>query len=414
MKIGKIDKRDYAFGLTWVDSSYSIADAIESKSSGQAWYVAFVDKAEGAYTVGFTEEPIKGKLASYAATLAAVAEDGIYVAEVESGDYWYVNVHRRRVVAGTDVTVPASEIVDVVTALRDSLGVQLFVSGEAVVDVPGSREWDPVRAVRAARPAWLKKHGGNSASQVVAALLILGLGLGGLYFAVETLSPEPVVQQGPTPEEIRAMYLANVRSSLGQVPGQISWVSRAINVSRETFPPFKGGWALNKISCSAAGCSASYQRERTSPWSSPELLLGMGVAGNVADDLSNASLSAMVESVQLDPTDEEILNYPRVGRDLRDMLGVFGVRFPGIAIMGAPSRIRLDTQQPEVPPDARPLWIERVSFSSGGVPEPYLVRKINAFFAAEGFRAANLSMSRGYGTDPSGWSIEFVRLTGEG
>lgn len=416
MRIEKLGKRAYAFGLSWVDNPDSVEDALRTAletETPDARYVA-MRADSGRWHVGYTREEIKakGKVASYAATLAHAAKDGIYVAPVEGGGWWYTVVSNGVVLAQTDQIIDEESVVDTVNGMRDTfetLAVYCYADALSLFDE--AQEFDPVAIVEKAKPFWLKrtKAPASALKTMMALVMMLAVPVG-LYITYEKMFGKPPVKRGPTPEEIRARYLSTVRQSIGTLPSRVDWVNDAFMKAKETFPPYRGGWALDRVACMATNgsCMASYSRQDDGVWTSPAEL---GASGSI--DGRSASLAIAVPVQRVDPTDEEVFRWPVYGEPLAELVGVFPLRFAGIGYDRPPSIVRLDERLKERPPQAQPLFKEEVVLRTQTLVEPYVVSRVVAFWSAQGFRATSLQYATGAGVQNSGWRIELVRIGGQ-
>lgn len=430
MKIEKIGRTPFAFGMTWAEVDPQELKTVLEDLDEKAEVVHYLTQGQpkrGPFGLGrkaVSEEsskvvlgsylgPISGRVASYAGTLASVAENGFYVARVNDDLLWYCSIHNGRVITGSDLILPRVSVIQNISGLLSSFSTGLYVDEhcmelfrqEGFMPV----EFDPVRIIAKAKPAWLTRRGTSKGEMVVAGVIAVSA-IVGFSWLYTVLFPAPPVNTGPTPEEIRAMYLSNVRQMLPSVSADPQWAPRAFGLARTAFPPFRSGWTLQSVSCTPRnGCSGSYAPMSDGIWFSHE---AFGVP-SVANRMASRSVDTPTPLVE--PTDEELLySFPHYGRPAGEVVGTFGLRFPVDALLGEPQIENISSNAGnEMPEGAVQLVAEKIVVGQPSVPDFFLMRKVTEYFAADGFRPSQFAFSHGYGTANSSWKIEFVRLRSE-
>lgn len=404
-RIEKLGKHTYALGLEWIAVSEGIKEGLAYlDDQGQSiYYIALTPKG-GAPTLGYVRGTIKGRVASFAATLATVAGDGIYAAELEGGRWWYCVLSSGQVVASTDREMSEAEARETIETMRATFGLEVYASGAIVHD---ARPFDPVASVAKAKPQWLRRRG-TSPQELVLAAVIVAVAVPGFWWAWRTVMPKEATYSGPTPEEIRAAYIDTVRSSLPTIPENPTWVVDAFGAGRYRFPPFRAGWSLDRMSCDpAGGCVGAYVPMQNGIWRSHEKL------GATGTNLDAANVTMPLSEPLRTFTDQEILAYPDRHRPIVEVLGQFGLRFASGRLDGAPQITEFGPALlPDVPPEAQAWSMERFVIGDTTVLNDTTLRNVVAYFIADGFVPISIQSSAGYGDESSGWKIDFIRLQG--
>jgi hypothetical protein len=431
MKIEKIGRVQYAFGMEWaeveqedlrtaLDDLDDKGDTVYFVTQGVAKKGLFglggkrSEKAPAKAVVGSYLGQLSGKVASYAATLASVAENGFYVARVNDELLWYCSIFDGQLISGSDIFQPRVKVVERIGGLLLNYPDMLLHADEHSLELFRQAgypavEFDPVRAIAKAKPVWLTRRG-TSKGEMVAAGAIAVTAIAGFSWLYMALFPAPQVNTGPTPEEIRAIYLSSVRSTLPSISADPLWAHNAFAKARAEFPPFRSGWTLQNVMCAPNnGCSASYAPMSEGIWYSHEAFGVPSVANRIA------SKSFPTPNVMVEPTDDEILySYPAYGRPAGEVVGSFGLRFPTEALQGEVHVDNISSNTgAEMPEGSVPLIAEKIIIGQSTVPDFFLIRKVTAYFAEEGFRPSQFIFSHGYGAENSNWKIEFVRLRSE-
>lgn len=405
-RIATLGRYSYALGLEWVAVSEGIKEGLAYlDDQGQSiYYIALTPKG-GTPTLGYVRGVLKGRVASFAATLATVAGDGIYASELDGGRWWYCVLSSGQVVASTDREMSEAEARETIETMRATFGLDVYASGAIVSDV---KPFDPVASVAKAKPQWLRRRG-TSTQELILAAVIVAVAVPGFWYAWRTLMPKEATYSGPTPEEIRLAYIDTVRSSLPTVPENVTWVVDAFGAGRRTFAPYRAGWALDRITCDpAGGCSGAYTPMAGGVWRSHEQL---GASGGT--NLDTASVSLPLSEPLRTFTDEELLAYPERHRPIVEVLGQYGLRFASGRLDGAPQITEFGPNLlPEVPPEAQAWTMERFVIGDTTVLDDSTLRNVVAYFTADGFIPVSIQSSAGYGSESSGWKLDFVRFQG--
>jgi len=431
-RIVKLGRTSFAFGLQWIDTNAAeIRDVLADldDSSGAIHYVIAGAQPRGLFSlsrpkgdaastesvVGLHHGHLKGSVASYAATLAKVAENGAYLIRLDEAVWWYCTIHNGRVGASTDLLQTPSGALEILGVMvNSSVHPRVFADEHCLPFVqemlashglPVNR-FDPAAIVAKAKPIRLTRRGTSKVEIVVAALILVGA-IAGFGWAYQKVFPKQIVSSGPTPEEIREMYLSTMRSLAPTLSADPAWTVQAFKAARAEFPAFRSGWSLETVACSPRdGCSGNYAPAPGSVWYSHETL------GVVSQPTATASRSVSVPITLLQPTDDELLySFPSTGRPVGEVVGTFGLRFASAQMQAAPTVDDLSLMTGQTMPDgAVTLLADRVVVGKTAVLDGFLATKVSAYFADEGFRANALVYAHGYGTQSSSWRIEFVRI----
>jgi hypothetical protein len=408
-RIETIGKYRYALGLEWFEATEGVKESIAYlDDQGQPLHYVVIAPKSGTPTVGYLRGPLKGRVASYAATLATVAEDGIYTAVLDDGRWWYCVISAHQVVASTDRVMPEAEARETIETMRATFDLAVYASSDIVAN---ATLFDPVAIIAKTKPQWLRRRG-TSLQDIVVAILIFAIATPLFYWAYRTLIPEERQFTGPTPEQIRANYIEETRNQLPALPQDPQWVSNAYRVARAMLPVYRAGWVLDRVSCQpAGGCNGAYVPMPDGIWRSHE---GLGAPPGL--NLDGSSLNAPVDTPLVILSDEDILAYPNRYKPLSESLGLYGLKFAVGKLESAPQVTTYGpaTTPPEMlPPEAQPLVVEKFVLLDGTVLDEITLHNIVAYFARDGFVATGFELSGGYAGRASGWKIEFVRLQGQ-
>ncbi|HEU0197451.1 MAG TPA: hypothetical protein VFQ88_09595 [Nevskiaceae bacterium] len=275
MRIERLGGRQFAFDLDWSNGKgpYKRAGTTHLRNELRAKYDTHVaryfyyavcgDKLNHAIGGGFLARKPHGKVCSYAATLAALGHDGIYIARVDPHHLWFCVVRGGVVISPTDRIGDDRDILSSVEA--DRVGMQF--SAESIyagpeVSIPsGSTPFDPVAIVtHVRRPARLLQHlpakpyilwGGIAVCVVAAAI--------GLHFVMapsaRALATRKADQQRA---QAVAQYRSKVTRALSGYPADPGWPAAAWQYVSHHTPGYLGGFSLKSVECTVHGCTLTY------------------------------------------------------------------------------------------------------------------------------------------------------------
>lgn len=419
IRLLKIGRKQFALGLAWTESEESPKDALAMFADGgaKAMYVALPTK-HGSKAIGYTTDKVKGRAYSFAAGLALTGADGIYAMPLEDGQWWYAVLSEGSVTQGTDVIVGPDDLSGLIRTTASNFGLDIFVSeeGRERLGFPSAKSFDPAQVLAASKMQPLTPLGGGLA-QALGAMMILAVAGMGIWFAYQKLVPDPITlgDNEPTPEEIRAMYLASLRSEMGTVPGQIFWPNAAFAACTSRFPLHSYGLSRRAVTCNHGGCSATYEADaRGIGVSAHAFAESTGLSVTRGQDVYRVNASIDVPMVVLEPADHELMDYPASGRALTEVVGTFTMRMSGVRVAN-PQRIPLHetaaTAAGGMPPEAHPIYLERLQLTSPLAPDPYTLRRIAAYWGDEGFRFSSFAFDTAIGQSQGNWQADLVRLT---
>lgn len=279
MRVEPIGKRQYAFGLTWSESRtrkpnrQAVAQhrRVLDATVTQPYYYC-VARAKGRYALGggIVPKAVKGKVYSYAATLAGLHTDGVYVAEVDEGQLWFCVVQGGLVAPGTDVIEKTDVVLDAIAQYRSllGLGAENTFAAEGIAIPGGAEPFDPVATLaKVKRPVLLTSSADKShmlvAVEVVVVAIAATVGFH-VYHAHKVAEQHKVLTAQQRQQAIQA-YESGARSALASYPADPGWALDALAKVRSTLPLDYSGWALQQVQCQPSACTGTYVREREAP-----------------------------------------------------------------------------------------------------------------------------------------------------
>lgn len=270
MRIETVGKKHYAFGLTWVGVARKPTKAVVAtqrrahKASNASTFYTCVCKKNGTFVLGtgVTATRVRGKVYSYAASLAKRQPDGLYVVRVDDTNLWFVLIRDGLVIPETDVIGPAEKVLESVHFYRQTLDLDadtIFAgedvrlddaqSFDAAAAVQGMRDPVPLSAVTGRGPVMLLAG--------VATFAILGVGGYKLYKKHQAAQAEQALTAQQRAQVIAA-YHGAAQAALAGYAQDPRWVAQAWQMASLRLTPFLAGWTLQKVDCTPAGCDGHY------------------------------------------------------------------------------------------------------------------------------------------------------------
>jgi hypothetical protein len=285
VRIERIGDRDYAFGLTWIAARDSAAEDIETHRNGvtdgvvfytdlsghraidesptgatpegRARVLRFRSRADVERVIGYTAEKTKlGKAVfSYAAGLASLGQDGLYIAALSDNQFWYCGVKNGVVVPDTDHIGPRDVIRGNVQTMSQGLGLPVFAGPGATIE--GASPFDLAKALggvrfKPLRPLVRERKPITPILMLVGAIIVVAVGYRVLF------PPKPKLTPQQEQAMLRQSYVSAVQSKVGSLPMNGGWVMSAYNLARAKLPPFIAGWTLQGVNCVPLSCTALY------------------------------------------------------------------------------------------------------------------------------------------------------------
>lgn len=421
-QVANIGKQKFAWGLSWasVDEKSPAKAAKKILDPAQAWLYTSVPSDDGRLAIGFTDkldEIGRGKVYSYAAALAKIAEEGIYVAPIGDDHLWYVVIAHGSVVPETDAIEPADEALGKIMGLREAFGLPVRVAEGFAVSIPTDGEFDS-QSVLAAHPIKpLTRMGGASKLKTAVVLALLAGFVGGAGWWMLGPEDEPIFvdNSAQLEREARARYLSAIQGELHAIPRDAGWVSRAARLAQAGLPEVWGGWVLHEVACVPGGCSGSYRpNDDGGPFSlsvfESRFKDGQVVRGDVAGQVTvNVPLDV---AMGLQWTDDMIEGGYAHGEHLTDVIGGLSMRMPGMELDGQVIQSDLKALHAG-PPAAANLSKEQFVVGARERVDPSRVNYTAAALARSGFAPVALNFNTGLGAAAPVWSITAVRITGD-
>lgn len=418
MRVTKVGKRQFAFGLEWNDSfgDDPKEGVLEAVGHDTAALYTVIRKPDGEQLVGYgkLDAPVKGRIYSYAAAVANRQIDGIYVGPTGPDEVWYAVISDGQVVPSTDRLMKAEDAFEAIDVLIRTFETELFVAEGLDGDLFGAHTtFDPIEIVAKSKPKAMKVIGGAGNSLIGAVVLVAvlgGIGFAGwwLFLRSDQVAADPAAQA----QMMRDAYLSSVRTAL-QMPESNVWLITAHQVAGDLFPPSVGGWALEGISCTPAGCSATYALPPDAP--------GFGISPvyeqfgrdrvSMMADMQSFSVTAPVDTAMLVWDDSEILTPAMTLSPVMDAVGRYRLNFAGASVDGRVVSEQLHMMFP-APPEAQALIKEQLATRADTYLDLIALKGQAVFMGGYGFKGVSLNYSNGHGTIPPAWRMEWVRVHG--
>lgn len=417
MRIGSLGKKRYAFGLNWVEAQDAkphelVRDALE----GGAGVYAVVTNSEKQSVVGYAPlvEAFKGRVISYAAALAALGQDGVYIAPVED-EVWYVAISDGLVVPGTDQTLPAPEAMTAIGNMKALFGLPLIVVDGVELPFAADRTFDAERAVANIKSGVLRRIGGGNANLGKVIFLVVAasaLAFGGWY---KFLRKADVMHDdgAAMAAQVKGAYLTEMRRHVQALPIDPSWASRAHALSMASFPSVIAGWRQEGVMCQPTQCVATYALMGTAPFAVSPLhdRFGADAVALLGDRRSLTVTMGLPPTEMAEWPDDVLLAPPGAAVPVLDAAGLVPLHFDGAIIDGAIATVNVSASI-TAPPGASVLYSDKLAVRQGAALDGVRLRLLSAYFANAGFAPTSIAFSGGVGATPAGWRIELFRLHG--
>ena len=420
VRIATIGRTRYVWGLAWVDSdSRKPAQAAKALlDPKEEWVYVGSETVDGRLAFGYAPKPTdegKGRLYSYAHSLAQVAEDGIYVAPIDDDHCWYVVVSQGSVVPDTDAIEDTDEALAKVLGLREAFDFPVKVAEGFSVGIAVDGTFDVDSVEGATGQVALSKIGGSGQAKklaVLAALVVL-VG-GGAWFALHKDEvPVVVDHSAEQAAQLRANYLESIRGELVKIPWDGSWARAAAQAALSELPEVYAGWALREVECVPSGCTGIYVPGNDGPFS-----LSMLESRFQQGWLTRGAVAGEVQvTVPLDVgmgltwDDDMILGGYTHGLHLTDLIGALPARLPGIELDGPVRQDDLRAAR-AAPIEAQTILKEQIALGARERLNPRRVNYVAAEMAQAGFSPMALNYTTGAGSSQPVWSLTVARITG--
>lgn len=415
MRIETLGKRKFAFGLTWVpaDDGRPVDIVRETSTLTKAVY-ASVTNDESKTVVGYApDEPTaKGKVYSYAAALASLGQDGVYVGPVDD-KLWYVAISKGLVVPATDQILEMDAALSAIENIR-SMGLPVIVMEGAPLPLHAERVFDPERAVASIKAGQLRRMGADKADLIKGGIVVAGLvGLGVFGYTTFIKKPDNSAElDAQTAAQIRATYITTMQTAAAAIPADPAWVVRAYESSSQMLPAMLAGWRLEGATCTPASCVANYSLAQGTGYAVSPFYERFGGAVQVLGDQRSLSVTLPLHQVAMINWPEATVFAPPapIGRAL-DAAGRVALRFSNVTQDG-PVKTLMVSGNVQPPPLAPAVVTDTIAVRQGEALDGIRLRGITSYFSDFGFAATTLAYSNGDGAAPRAWRIEFTRIHG--
>ncbi|MGH8156531.1 MAG: type 4b pilus protein PilO2 [Rhodanobacter sp.] len=275
---------------------------------------------------------------SYAATLASLHPDGLYVAKVDADQLWFCVVSGGLVTPETDVIGPNDEVLSRIESLRTLLSLEpsSIYAGEDITIEGGSQFFDPASAVQGARKPVVMRAASAGISLmpfVVLGVVMLVVVGGVLVWKKHQASQAQKEMSAEQRQQLIQQYHVAVQGALANYPTDPAWVQPAWQAVMNQLPPFLAGYRLDTVLCVPSGCDGTYVRSQdliayaVSPFTDR-----FGVGAVTMDAQGNELKVHLVLNNATITVDETLLHSPPAKNDVQllDWLGRTPLHVVGI------------------------------------------------------------------------------------
>lgn len=426
MRVERIGSRQYAFGMAWADSGSAKPRPAEVKAlqakldpGRQARYYHCVVAANGRYALGGGVVASKpgGKIYSYAATLAAVAGDGIYVAPVDDTQLWFCVIREGIVTPETDVIDESSRVLASIDGYRSLLDFDAshIFSAEGVSIRGGAEPFDPIEVVSHVRkPIVLRASGGkvSMAPVVVAAALVIASVVGyKIYVAHQAAVQHKIVTEQQRQQVIQS-YRSAAQSALSAYPVDADWPNGAWRTIATRLPVFLAGWNLKDVSCVLSGCDANYVRTGKSFSAVSPFTDRFGVAAVGFDPKGNLiKVHLPLNNRAVEVNDDLLHNPPAAGMPILDWMGLSTLHVDGL--QGQPTVVATNLAAvSNATQVGYPAFVTDTVTLKGSASVANSIRDAVQWGMYGSFRVTKFEFSVNSGKGGSNWTFTLARFHG--
>ena len=426
MRVERFDNRNYAFGLDWVDASRKPGkDSIKSirkriKAPANSRFYTCVCQKQERYSIGAgtVSTPIKGRIYSYAASLAMRYNDGLFVARVDDVSCWFVLIRNGLVIPGTDVIDSIDAILENVAFYRENLNLpdNLVFSGPDL-DISNAEVFNPEKPIAGLRrPVILTFH---STHRVVA---VIG---GGAVIAAVLATNAIIIKHRKQAAAIADVAALQIQQSISTyrhaVKGALSSYSIdgsagpiAWRNSIKKLPHAADGWTLHDLDCDMATCSGDYVHgQGVAFYSIERWAKHYGNMLSVHPDASGIRLRIALNVPTVVVNDQFLRHPPKIqSNSLIDFVGLSPLHVAGLSDRPAATVVNEAASSGGLAAGYPSLVVESITIK-GRSPIDIGLMSVSAWAIGNGFHLTHLTATTGYenlGT-PS-WTITAIRVHG--
>lgn len=420
--IQRFGKRQFAFGLEWKEGGDDLDDVLDAvrDTEGGLYCVMHAGKRRGDPScVGLfrAASATKGEIYPFAAAVAKLGTDGIYVMPLGEDKLWYVSIRDSLVVAGTDRIDDKSTALNSIqtqVALAERNGEIRKVFSPIEIRQTGWQVFDPQEVAQRAKVSPLKRSKEASKGAAIAAILIIFAiaGAAGWWFFLR--GPSEAEKAAQAAEDARQAYVANLTQQLTNLPSDHAWVNLAYDRVADLAPSFEAGYVKEEVNCQPGSCVVRYGVLSDSAFS-PETLrevLGDGLTLDPTGQIGTLNVPVPTQTVIVD--DALLRAWPVSPNQTRERLGMLPIYAPNLAISREPIEEDLSAAAGSLPPGYVPITRTVVAVR---LREPNLLLEsdlaaIADYWANGGFVPTSLRWTSGLQGEAPTWSAEFTRVSG--
>lgn len=419
--IQRFGKRQFAFGLEWKEGGDDLDDVLDAvrDTEGGLYCVMHAGKRRGDPScVGLfrAASATKGEIYPFAAAVAKLGTDGIYVMPLGEDKLWYVSIRDSLVVAGTDRIDDKSTVLNSIqtqVALAERNGEVRKIFSPLEIRQTGWQVFDPVEVADRAKVKALKKTKEASPAAAIAIVVgVLALASAAWWFFFRGASEaEQAAEQA---EAARQAYVANLTQQLANLPSDHAWVNGAYSLVERSAPAVAAGYVQKEVTCVPLSCSVIYNVLKDSPYSPAELrsMLGDAVTFDTTGQVATYTVQVPTPIVSVDDT--LLRAWPVSPNQTKERIGMLPLYAPNLALATDPVEEDLSAAAGTVPPGYLPITrtVVSVRLRESGLLLASDVAAISDFWANGGFVPTSLRWTTGITGEAPTWTAEFVRVSG--
>jgi hypothetical protein len=424
MRIGEIGGRHFAMELAWTaiagEKPAAVAKEVAAEL-GKTYYTA-LKNADGELVCGtgqleLGERAPRRPLYSFVSALCMLERDAIYVGHVDDQDgapcLWYAVIHGGCVSPGTDISRPASEVVNVVNGLSATLGIPIMVMGE-VNGLEAASSFDPVDLIARAKPQVLKTAtAGAPKAKILAAAAVLVIGtVAGHSEYTKYKASQAIKAAADAEAQATAAYVSQIRLIAEQLPTSSSWSTQALSQGLSRLPAWYAGWELQHFTCNPRRCEGEYKPSQDG-FNYQALLSRFGAAKanwREQDRLMTVLLDLQAPASFRVWNDGELLQPVAANLPSVAVVGLLPGKIPNIA--AKETSLNLSSQF-AAPGTAAQLWQDDITTEASFYLDGGTLRTLSTVMGGAGFVARELRITRGAENALPTWKVTWTRLRGE-
>lgn len=437
MLIESIGKRRFAFGLDWIIQAGKPAVVLTEANvlpSDEPVFAAVVGRApkkpkrrkKGEEAAALAEAAVPTAIGyvvsidSLAGVIPAAAalvgqDDGLYVAQLSTGEWWFVGIQQHQVIAHTDRVDSFEAIKDILSQLRHGLNLTVY-SASAADELGDVVPFDLDAMLRAGAKAPALRRVATGASPIIPLLVVAGvITLAFVGYRI-VFPPAPKLTPAQQQQLARQQYIQSVRGVLGQLPVGPGWLARAYDKVIHEAPPYLAGWTLDHVDCAlapAASCKVTYKVAVNHPFALSPLNTRFGASAVVIGQDGHSAIVTLPVSVATIAVSEPMLRAVKPATmPLLDWVGALPLGMAGAKVDGQLLVRHLDQEFGAAAAGMPPLYLESVRIKAASFLDDLTLRPVLDQGRHGGFVPVGAEWNFGLDHTPASWNITWERIHG--